>query len=193
MIKPESAIDALNKKVGELSDINDKDAFNIWQKSTSSTLQNIYPSNEDIKRKFEDISAIHRTLRSVDDVTHKAKKEANSYLQSLISDVHHFGLPHLNTVSKSDKVSVIVTQENNQNQSTSISINIDFIIDVLKGELRTSEIEEVKEILESDDEPKEKKKKFIDKIKTFGNDVASNILANILTNPQVYEQIGKIL
>ncbi len=193
MIKPESAINALNTKVEELSSINDKDSFNIWQKSTSSTLQNIYPNNEDIKIKFEGISAIYRTFKSIDDVTYKAKKEANLYLQSLISDIHHFGLPHLANVSKEDRVSVIVSQENNQKQSTSISINIDFIIDVLKGELRASEIEEVKEILESKDEPKEIKKKFIDKIKSFGSDVASNILANILTNPQVYEQIGKML
>ncbi|MDD2673918.1 MAG: hypothetical protein PHF81_03460 [Flavobacterium sp.] len=193
MIKPESAISALNKKVEELTNINIKDEFNIWQKATSSTLQNIYPNNQDIKRKFEDISSIHRTMRSTDDVTHKAKKEATSYLESLISDIQHFGLPHLEAVSKEDKVSVVVTQENKQNQSTSISITIDFIIDVLKGELRTSEIEEVRDILESDAEPKEKKKRFIDKIKSFGSDVAANILANILTNPQVYEQIGKIL
>ncbi|HJS00196.1 MAG TPA: hypothetical protein VJ780_04605 [Flavobacterium sp.] len=193
MIKPESAISALNKKVEDLSNINDKEAFYVWQKATSSTLQNIYPNNEDIKRKIEDISPIHRTLRSTDDVTYKAIKDANSYLQSLISDIQYFGLPHLNTVNKNDKVNVIVTQENNQNQSTSVSINIDFIIDILKGELRNSEIEEVKEILESGEKPKEKKKKFIDKIKSFGSDVASNILANILTNPQVYEQIGKML
>lgn len=193
MIKPESAINALNKKIEDLSNVNDKDSFNIWQKATSSTLQNIYPNNEDVKRKFEDISAIHRTLRSVDDVTHKAKKEADTYLKSIISDIDSFGLPHLNNTDKDDKVSVIVTQQNTQNQTTSISINIDFIIDVLKGELRNSEIEEVREILESEDEPKEIKKKFIEKIKSFGSDVASNILANILTNPQVYEQIGKML
>jgi hypothetical protein len=193
MIKPESAIIALNKKIEELSNINDKEAFNIWQKATSCTLQNIYPNNADIKKKFEDISAIHRTMKSINDVTYKAKNEASSILKSLVVDIKDFGLPHLNTASKDDKVSVIVTQENNQNQTTSVSINIDFIIDVLKGELRSSEIEEVKEILESEEEPKEKKKKFIEKIKSFGSDVASNILANILTNPQVYEQIGNML
>jgi len=193
MIRPESAISALNKKVEELSDINNREEFNIWQKATSSTLQNIYPNNEDIKRKFEDISAIHRTLRSVDDVTYKAKKEASSILKSLITDIEDFGLAHLNQTKKDENFSVVVNQQNHQNQSTSVSINLSFIIEVLKGELRNSEIEEVKEILESEEEPKEKKRKFIDKIKSFGNDVASNILANILTNPEVYSSLNQLL
>ena len=49
---------------------------------------------------------------------------------------------------------------------------------------------ELKAILESSDEPEKKTKRFIDKIKSFGSDVASNILANLLTNPKVYEQLG---
>lgn len=193
MIKPESAITAINKKIEELTSISNPSDFRIWQKVAISTLLNIYPNNSDLKSKFEGISPTKKTMGGYDDVTANAKKEATSILKSLISDIEDFGLPQLNPVNKNDKVSVIVNQHNSQNQSTSVSINIDFIIEILKGELRSSEIDEVKEILESDIEPKEKKKKFIDKIKSFGSDVASNILANLLTNPQVYEQIGKIL
>lgn len=192
MIQSESAINALLKKIENLEQVINKDSFNIWQKATSSTLQNIYPNNEDVKKKFEGISAIHRTYSSINDVTHKAKIEAKEYLESIINDIQTFGLPHLSIPVKDDKINVVVTQQNNQNQTTTVSVNIDFIIDVLKGELRASEIEEIKEILESNDEPKEKKKNFIEKIKSFGNDVASNILANILTNPAIYSALEQL-
>ena len=34
--------------------------------------------------------------------------------------------------------------------------------------------------------PEEKKVKLIDKIKSFGSDIASNIVAGILTNPAIF-------
>lgn len=42
-------------------------------------------------------------------------------------------------------------------------------------------------------ELKEKKKKFFNKIKSFGADVSSNILVNLWTNPMIYEQLRKML
>ena len=54
-------------------------------------------------------------------------------------------------------------------------------------------LNQLKEILESNQEPKEKKKTFVEKMKSFGSDVASNILANLLTKLKVYEQMGGML
>ncbi|WP_291103985.1 MULTISPECIES: hypothetical protein [unclassified Flavobacterium] len=193
MIDKEVAIKAINSKLEQLKSVGGHQEFNNWRKITSTTLSNIYTNKEDLIQKFESIKAWVTVMSGSGDRTNQAKREAEDYLKSIISDIEHFGLPQLIDSKQSEKLSVNVHQQNNQNQSTSVNINIDFILDVLKGELRNSEIEEVKDILESDDEPKEKKKKFIDKIKSFGSDVASNILANILTNPQVYEQIGKML
>jgi hypothetical protein len=51
-------------------------------------------------------------------------------------------------------------------------------------------LEELKAILSSELDENEKKKNFFDKIKSFGSDVASNILASLMTNPAVYEQLG---
>jgi hypothetical protein len=193
MIDKEVAIKAINFKLEQLKNVGNYQEYNNWKIITSTTLSNIYSNKEDMIRKFESIKAWVAVINGSGDRTNKAKLEAEDFLKSIISDIEHFGLPQIIESKQGEKLSVNVHQQNNQNQSTSVNINIDIILDVLKGELRNSEIEEVKEILESHDETKVKKKKFIEKIKSFGSDVASNILANILTNPTIFEQLGKML
>ena len=191
MITAEKAIEAINDKIQDLKKVQMDRQFYTWRQSTIGTLKRVVPHNETIFRNLESIIV---SSPFGGDFTATGKQDALILLENLIIDIKNFGLEEPKKNDKnSDKLSVNINQHNNQNQSTSISINIDFIIDILKGELRNSEIEEVKEILESEEEPKEKKRKFIDKIKSFGNDVASNILANILTNPEVYSSLNQLL
>lgn len=187
MITEEKAIGALQNRVDALLTITQSQKFNEWKTRTLQTLAHIYDVKHTSYLALKEIYGYNYVDR-----TPQAKSEAIELLNGLIEDLKNFGFPKPND-SSNNGLNVLVNQHNNQNQTTSISINIDFIIDVLKGELRNSEIEEVKEILESKEEGKEKKKKFIDKIKSFGSDVASNVLANILTNPQVYEKLGGML
>jgi hypothetical protein len=191
MVNEEVAIKAINSKLKQLENVTGYQEYNNWKKITSTTLSNIYTNKVDLIQKFESIKAWVTVMSGSGDRTHHAKREAEVFLKSIISDIEHFGVPKIIESKQGEKLSVNVNQQNTQSQSTSVNIN--FILDVLKGELRNSEIEEVKEILESHDETKVKKKKFIEKIKSFGSDVASNILANILTNPTIFEQLGKML
>ena len=46
--------------------------------------------------------------------------------------------------------------------------------------------EEIKEIITNEPNPIQAKTKLIDKIKSFGSDVTSNIIANIITNPAIW-------
>lgn len=193
MILAESAIQALTKKIEQLESVRTTDEFYNWQKTTSSTLQNIYPNRPPVIERFHTIKPYEMKWKGDGTRINEGKKEAREYLDSLISDIEHFGLPHLSEKNTTDALNVSVHQHNEQNQSTQVSVNFEYIVEVLRGELRTSEIDELKEILDTDDEPKVKKKRFIDKIKSFGSDVASNILANLLTNPQVYDQLGRML
>jgi hypothetical protein len=187
MITEEKAIKALQKRLDALLTITQSQKFSEWKTRTLQTLAHIYGAKHTSYMALNEIRGYSYVER-----TPEAKSEAIELLNGLIEDLQNFGFPKPND-SSNNGLNVLVNQHNNQNQSTSISINIDFIIDVLKEELRNSEIEEVKEILESKEELKEKKKKFIDKIKSFGSDVASNVLANILTNPQVYGKLGGML
>lgn len=70
----------------------------------------------------------------------------------------------------------------NQNQQTNISINL--IIQAFQDELNGNQRKEIQTIIDDKElEPEKKKSKIVETLKKFGSDVASNVLANILTNP----------
>lgn len=73
----------------------------------------------------------------------------------------------------------------NVNQSQ--SINIDIVINALKEEIGKTGINKLKEVKNgaSDDI----KQGILSKLKGFGENALSNILANILTNPSVWSQL----
>ncbi|WP_300599135.1 hypothetical protein [Niabella sp.] len=74
---------------------------------------------------------------------------------------------------------------NNQNNTQQMTVSL--FLEAIGDELTGKEFKEVKEILRGfKEEPVNTKTKLIEKIKGFGGDVLSNIIANILTNPTIY-------
>ncbi len=187
------AIQAIQVKLEKLASLSETSQFNVWQKETVLTLINIYAESDKRIKSFEEIQSYqHYGFTGIDRFP-KAKQEAEAILKSLITDITNFGIIRSDSNSKSGGVNINVNQHNSQNQSTSVSVNFELIIESLKYGLSGVQIEEIKEILESNQDPKDKKKSFVEKIKSFGLDAASNILANLLTNPGVYEQLGGML
>ncbi len=77
-------------------------------------------------------------------------------------------------------INISVSQS--QSQSQSITIFIEAIQDELTGKQK----KEIKAIMQEESDPELAKVKIIDKIKSFGLDVTSNIIANIITNPSIW-------
>ncbi|ATA78363.1 hypothetical protein CGC59_01165 [Capnocytophaga sputigena] len=120
-----------------------------------------------MKEIFEDIdpknhTKILATLRAIKEIPNKSKKE----------------------VIKQEKgIHINITQS--QNQQTSVSINL--IIEAFQDELNGKQQKEIQTIIDDKElEPEKKKSKIVETLKKFGGDVASNILANILTNPSFF-------
>lgn len=109
------------------------------------------------------------------------QNQARETIQGFIHDLENFGLPELKTDKKSG-ISISVNQ--NQSQSQSVALNI--ILDSIKDELSGSQVRQIEEIINGNDKPDDKRKKIFDKIKSFGSDVASNVIANLLTNPALF-------
>jgi hypothetical protein len=189
----ETAIKAISEKLLLLKDINNYKKFMNWQTTVVGTLSNIYTASDKRVESFQRISSYAVYFDTTIDKTNDAKESAEELLNSLIKDLENFGIVKFSSDSSKTGVNINVNQNNHQNQSTSISFQLDFLVEILKDELKGGQVKELKAILESSDEPEKKTKRFIDKIKSFGSDVASNILANLLTNPQVYEGLGSML
>lgn len=191
MISTEQAIEAIEKRLILIESISSVEQFNNWQTTTVLTLSSIYGENDKRVKKLEDIEAYRFYAVSGIERVPEAKREASSILDGLINDLKDFGIPKPKEAANKG-VNVSVNQHNHQNQTTNVNINLELFIEAIKDELKGGQVKELKTILESNLEPEEKKRSFSEKIKSFGSDVASNILANILTNPQVYEQIGML-
>jgi len=108
------------------------------------------------------------------------KKQTSEIIQGLISDLTLFGLPEIKAQEKSGEINISVSQHQNQ------TINVNVIWESVKDELTGKQIKELEEILKVDDTVENKKIKTIDKLKSFGGDVVTNIIANILTNPSIF-------
>ena len=82
----------------------------------------------------------------------------------------------------SSAVTVNVNQSQTQNQSQEINIFLESIADELTGK----QYKELKSIAQEEPNPEKSKQKIVEKLKSFGRDILSNIVANIITNPSVW-------
>ncbi len=111
------------------------------------------------------------------------KKQSNHLIDGIITDLQTYGLPTIEAIKKDDGAINIAI---NQTQSVKQEINLNIILKVLQDEITGKQLKEIQLILESDDEINKKKRKLVEKLKSFGSDVVTNIIAAILTNPSIY-------
>ena len=91
-------------------------------------------------------------------------------------------MPHVISVANDSKIiDKSVNVHVNQTQTQQQSQSLDLFMDIIKDELTGKQYKEIKEIVETEPNPTQAKTKLVDKIKSFGVDVASNIISNIIT------------
>lgn len=110
----------------------------------------------------------------------QCEKQANEIIKSFISDLETFGIPDSKQRENSSGINISVNQ--NQNQT----VNVNVIWESIQEELTGKQLKEIEGIINDNDEPESKKKRIFEKLKSFGTDVASNIIATLLTNPWIY-------
>ena len=88
-----------------------------------------------------------------------------------------------------DAINVITTinNSNSQSQSQEQSLAVELFIEAIKDDLTGRQIKELKSVVaEADNDLQKARPSIIAKLKEFGADVASNIVANLLTNPMIW-------
>ena len=80
-----------------------------------------------------------------------------------------------------------VTVNINQSQTQNQEINL--FIEAISDELTGKQYKELQSIAQEDSNPDTSKQKIVEKLKSFGGDVLSNIVANIITNPSVWNSM----
>ncbi|AQX51846.1 hypothetical protein [Elizabethkingia anophelis] len=178
----EKQIELIKRQISKLDD--DDFDINAWKSSTTVILGRIfgetYPGIKEINKiQYKSGGIATTNASSFWNNLESCIKQGKDILEACITELEIFGLPEKKQNEQSG-ININLTQ--NQNQS----VNINLLVSALEDELTVSQFREVNDLMKTDEPKSEKKRKIIDKIKSFGNDVASNILANILTNPNIW-------
>lgn len=120
---------------------------------------------------------------------HDIAEDTKTLIDIVICEVKALGIPKRKEAEDhSLNVSVSQTQEQNQHQSVIVNNLLEAVKDELTGKQR-------KEILEiaKGKTPEEARKSIYERIKEYGSDISASIVANLLTNSEVWCVLGSLL
>lgn len=140
-----------------------------WKNYTIVILARIFgPENQKIKQiekiQYDYGSWSLRDTSGYSSYLDTCKKLSSEILEASISELENFGLPE------------IKTEEQKEDESLKI------ILHALEDELKVSQYKELITIASSDEKNEVRQKVIIEKLKSYGNDVAFQILSKILAN-----------
>jgi len=143
---------------------SEREKYQDWQSATQRFIKTYFPSDYDDMEK----------------TTKKLSPDNHQKIMGILRAIKL--LPEEPKESMKDK-----------QPSTNITINntqkvvLNLFTESIKDEITGNDYKALKEILKNyEREPEQTKSKLTEKLKSFGNDVLTNIVANIMTNPNIY-------
>ncbi|WP_320053321.1 hypothetical protein [uncultured Acetobacteroides sp.] len=175
----ETNIELLKSQISKF----DKPDFDLdaWKGSTTILLERIFGESysaiktiNQIRHRVSDLRALGGNYNNN---INQCKLQGKEVLEATITELETFGLPE---TKKKNSSGIEINLTQNQ------TVNVNLILSAIKDELTKSQWVEIEKLLKADEAKSTKHKKIIEIISGFGADVASNILANILTNPNLW-------
>jgi len=155
-----------------------------WKSSTIAILERIFGQESRKIKEIEKIELKRSFPTKGSDRYHieTVKETGRAIIDACIAEIETLGSPDqiYNGEKHGINLTVLQSQENKQ------TIKLDIIVNELRKELTGGQLDEIQSILDSDGVPAEKKNKTIEKLKEFGVNTLSNIVAGILTNPSIF-------
>lgn len=170
---PKKEIELLKAQIQKL-DAKDFD-LEAWKKYTIIILARIFGDTSQKVRQIEGIEYDFSSW-SLRDTTGSSsyidtcKKLGMEILEASIEELKTFGLPE---------------------QDTSSNAIFDAVMEALEDELKGHQFKEIRKILQSASSPKVKRSNILEKLKSYGNEVSTEVLAKILSTQAVINKINK--
>ena len=166
-----------------LYDYPDMSEYQNWLAKTKRFLNINYPNDKYVDE-FESIS--NEQLYPEQQNKLRAILEAFATLPTIVPNSK---TPKTNSNKGKDAINITTNINNNnsqsQNQEQLLAVNL--FIEAIKDDLTGRQIKELKAVVEEADNDLQKARPgILAKLKEFGGDVTSNIIANILTNPMIW-------
>ena len=151
----------------------DYNAYCRWLEITKRYL-NIHFPDDKFVNEFETISK--QTIN-------KGRQEKMLYILESLAAIPQ-SITNKTEDNKGD-MNMNININNSQSQNQSLEVNL--FLDAIKDELTGRQIKELKDVVaQANNDLQKTKPQIIDKLKSFGENVLSNITANILTNPTIW-------
>lgn len=162
----------------------DDRAYTKWIENTKRFL-NIHFRNDKFIEQFENLE------KGVYVLTPKIQQKLLAILEAFLNHPTIIEKTKINNPTNGININNNITNTNTQSQQQSQQQTIDILIKSLEEELSVSQLKEIKQLVREENGDLEKAKpKVIEKLKSFGEGLISNILANIITNPSIWSQLG---
>ena len=148
-----------------------EEEYKKWVQSIKRLIDTMFPSSKERLKPYEN----------------NISPENPMAILGILQGIKEFPYEPKNEVKEKslDGITINNTQNNTQNNAQQVILNV--FIEAIKDEITGKELKELKEIMKNyEKNPEETKSTLLEKIKGFGKDVLSNIMANIITNPDFY-------
>ena len=164
---------------------DDSESYQRWLATTKRFIGIKYSNDKDVNE-FEFISK--EKLGPEQQKQLLAILEAFAVLPTVIPDNRTKQATEKKGTEK-DAINVVTTinNSNSQSQSQEQSLAVELFIEAIKDDLTGRQIKELKSVVaEADNDLQKARPGILAKLKEFGSDVTSNIVANLLTNPTIW-------
>lgn len=179
----EKVLEALKELKSDTNNVQDSYSLTDWKNKATNLMVRVYGKDCTQILQINDLKYQPGFSSGSESNVRKRKEQASALIESLIKEIERFGIPDTQPKEEKNGFHINITQS--QNQKTRISLNL--LIESIQEELKGSQLKELQTIIDdTETETGEKKNKIIESLKKFGGDVATNIVANILTNPNLF-------
>ena len=163
----------------------DMDAYHKWAVTTIRFINIKFPNDKYVSE-FE--SKSNERITPWQQAQLLAILEALALMPTIIQDNRTTQVTDKKSKGK-DAINVVTTinNSNSQSQNQEQSLAVELFIEAIKDDLTGRQIKELKSVVaEADNDLQKARSGILTKLKEFGADVASNIVANLLTNPMIW-------
>ena len=161
-------------------DYENMETYHLWIEKTKRYIRQNF-SNDPAVKEFETLSS------------KEVEPEQQRRLGAIIEAFAIIPASELQKRTKSSKkevgegVNITINNTNSQSQNQEQSLAVELFIEAIKDDLTGRQIKELKSVVaEADNDLQKARTGILAKLKEFGADVASNIVANLLTNPMIW-------
>lgn len=162
-------------------DYENMEAYHLWIEKTKRYIRQNF-SNDPAIKEFETLSS------------KEVEPEQQRRLGAIIEAFAIIPASELQKQTKPSKkevvkgVNITINNTNSQSQSQEQSLAVELFIEAIKDDLTGRQIKELKAVVEeADNDLKKARPKILNKLKDFGIDVVSNIVTNIISNPEIWK------